>query len=61
MSAGRESSIAAPNLPQRAALSGVALTTLRILHAAGQQFAGSLMLPMWGAFAVALYVLVTGA
>jgi hypothetical protein len=61
MSADTGSSIAALNLPERAALSGVALTTLSILRATGRQFAGSLMLPLWGAFAVALYVLVAGA
>jgi len=62
MSAGRGTYVAASNSQQRAALapSGVALAILHIQRATGRRFAGSLMLLMWGAFAVALYVLVAG-
>jgi hypothetical protein len=37
------------------------MVTLHKPRATGQRFAASLMLSMWGAFAVALYVLVAGA
>ena len=62
MSAGRRTCVAASNPQQRVALapSGVALATLHIQRATGWRFGDSLMLLMWGAFAVALYVLVAG-
>jgi hypothetical protein len=62
MSAGRGTCGAAPNSHRRAALalSGVVPATLPIQRATGQRFAGGLMLLMWAAFGMALYILVAG-
>lgn len=63
MSAGRGICVAVLNRHRRAApaLSGVVLPTLHTQRATGRRFAGGLMLLMWGAFAVALYILVSHA
>jgi hypothetical protein len=62
MSAGTGTCAAAPNSHRRAALtlSGVVPATPHIQRATGQRFAGGLVLLMWGAFGMALYILVAG-
>jgi hypothetical protein len=63
MSAGGEISVVAPDRHRHAAvaLSGVVLASMHKQRATGRRFAFALMLLMWGAFAVALYILVAGA